>query len=172
MAKKLASYLANNPDLSSLNPILAAEISSFSKRRGNKPGRSPKRTSLWQDEDELTLSIFQHLAERAKHNPLYALVIHVANENAHRRPGVNGGFPDCFWPVPSRGYHGFAMELKTIDGMLGPKQIWWLEQLTHHGHYATVGVEDQDEILAKFDWYISESPQSDSTGRPPNFHAL
>lgn len=69
--------------------------------------------------------------------------------------GVKRGVPDLSLPVPSRGYHGLYIELKSSQALPGdqkprPEQTAWLGHLTNAGYRAVVAVgweRARDEIL-------------------------
>lgn len=141
-------FLRSHPHLAEYNSNLYVEV-------GVVPAtRRAKKKSLWRDERQMAASIVKHIEERAIRNSLYSLILHVPNENAHHNPGVKGGFPDFFWPVAKRGFHGLAVEIKTADGIVSNDQRWWLASLEDQGYMAVAIFESQDEILALFDWYV------------------
>lgn len=50
--------------------------------------------------------------------------------------GVRRGVPDLFLPVPSNGYHGLFIELKTENGRASAEQKEWLTFLDTMGYKA------------------------------------
>lgn len=54
---------------------------------------------------------------------------HPATALAMQRAGVVRGVPDLLLPVPSQGYVGLAIEMKSEKGKLSPEQKDWLEYL-------------------------------------------
>lgn len=69
--------------------------------------------------------------------------------------GVKRGVPDLSLPVPSRGYHGLYIELKSSQALPSdqkprPEQTAWMSHLTRAGYRAVVIVgweKARDEIL-------------------------
>lgn len=57
--------------------------------------------------------------------------------------GTRAGFPDLFLAVPSNGYHGLFLELKTDKGRLNPNQKAYHELLRDKGYRVEV-VKDFD----------------------------
>ena len=80
--------------------------------------------------------------------PVYAV------PNDGKRPGKSGaiakakglrsGVPDICVPVPSGGFHGLYIEIKTDSGVVSPNQRIWLAWLRDHGYAAKVcrGVDE------------------------------
>lgn len=56
-----------------------------------------------------------------------------------KRMGVSAGFPDIFIPMPRKGFNGFFIELKRVQGgVVSDAQRFWIEQLTKNGYLAVV----------------------------------
>jgi len=91
------------------------------------------------------------------HIPELRYLFHIPNGGARtavggailKSEGVKKGVPDYFLPVPSQGYHGLFIELKTATGKLSPEQKTWLENLTKLGYSACVarGWEEATEAI-------------------------
>lgn len=71
--------------------------------------------------------------------------------------GVKRGVPDLSLPVPSRGYHGLYIELKSSQALSGdqkprPEQIAWLGHLEHAGYRAccAVGWEQARDVILDY----------------------
>ena len=94
--------------------------------------------------------------------PELALLHHVPNggnrdpiEAKHlKEQGVKPGVPDLDLPVARGRYHGLRVEMKTETGTETPEQVWWREQLTAQGYFATVahGWESAKRVI---EWYLS-----------------
>lgn len=52
--------------------------------------------------------------------------------------GVKAGVPDYILPVARGGYHGLAIELKSLTGRASREQVQWIEALRDHGWRAEV----------------------------------
>jgi hypothetical protein len=71
--------------------------------------------------------------------------------------GVKRGVPDLSLPVPSRGYHGLYIELKSPQALPSDQkpraeQIAWLGHLEHAGYHAVcaVGWEQARDIILDY----------------------
>lgn len=58
--------------------------------------------------------------------------------------GLRQGVPDLLLAIPRAGKHGLFVELKTQQGRLRGKQVWWLHNLRNEGYGAICcrGFED------------------------------
>ena len=52
--------------------------------------------------------------------------------------GVTPGVPDIFMAVPSNGYHGLFIELKSKTGRLSEQQKKWIDNLNDRSYKAVV----------------------------------
>lgn len=52
--------------------------------------------------------------------------------------GVKSGVPDIFLSIPSNGYHGLFIELKTKIGRLSKNQKIWIERLNDIGYKSII----------------------------------
>ena len=89
--------------------------------------------------------------------PDLKMLYHVPNERLCsgrqgmelKRMGVKKGVPDLVLPVPSNGFNGLYIELKTTTGTLSEEQKWWLNELKIRGYMAVVcyGFEEAINVL-------------------------
>ena len=92
--------------------------------------------------------------------PELQFMFHIPNESIggrkwiirNRQLGVKSGVPDLMLPIPSKGYHGMFIEMKTKTGRLTTEQKRWLTALQQLGYYATVahGWEDAKCQILKY----------------------
>lgn len=61
--------------------------------------------------------------------------------------GASPGFPDISVLVPSAGFHGLFIELKTSSGKLSNEQIAWLRRLDGQGYLALAIFTDKPSEL-------------------------
>ena len=73
-----------------------------------------------------------------------------------KRTGYSKGFPDLFIYEARNGYHGLALEIKTIKGRATKEQKEWIEALNERGYKAAV-VKGLPEILDCIDSYLKKS---------------
>lgn len=71
-----------------------------------------------------------------------------------KRMGVKRGVPDLVLPVPSNGFHGLYIELKTETGKPSAEQMWWLSELSARG-YKTVICYGFEEAINTIVSYLS-----------------
>ena len=79
-----------------------------------------------------------------------------SQRNRARRTGYSKGFPDLFIYEARNGYHGLALEIKTIKGRATKEQKEWIESLNERGYKAAV-VKGLPEILNCIDSYLKKS---------------
>ena len=72
-----------------------------------------------------------------------------------KRTGYSKGFPDLFIYEARKGYHGLALEIKTIKGRATKEQKDWIEALNDRGYKAEV-VKGLPAILDLIDSYMNE----------------
>ena len=70
-----------------------------------------------------------------------------------KRTGYVKGFPDLFIYEARNGYHGLALEIKTIKGRATKEQKEWIEALNERGYKAEV-VKGLPDILNCIDAYF------------------
>ena len=78
-----------------------------------------------------------------------------SQRNRARRTGYSKGFPDLFIYEARNGYHGLALEIKTIKGRATKEQKEWIEALNERGFKAEV-VKGLPAILKLIDSYMNE----------------
>lgn len=66
--------------------------------------------------------------------------------------GVKRGVPDLVLPVPSNGFHGLYIELKTEKGKPSAEQTWWLSELSARGYKTVIcyGFEEAVNTLISY----------------------
>lgn len=125
------------------------------KTAGEKPTKPVRPANAWKNEDEFTKAVFDHVhGYMLVEWPELALAHHVANENAHRRPGVVGGVPDICIPVARGKYKGCYIELKVKDGKVSQRQSDVIYQLRIEGHFVLVVWDDLDLVLETIKLYM------------------
>ena len=72
-----------------------------------------------------------------------------------QRNGYVKGFPDLFIYEARNGYHGLALEIKTLKGRATIEQKEWIEALNERGFKAEV-VKGLPAILKLIDSYMNE----------------
>ena len=78
-----------------------------------------------------------------------------SQRNRARRTGYSKGFPDLFVYEAKNGFHGLALEIKTIKGRATKEQKEWIEALNERGYKAEV-VKGLPAILDLIDSYMNE----------------
>ena len=78
-----------------------------------------------------------------------------SQRNRARKTGYVKGFPDLFIYEARNGYHGLALEIKTIKGRATKEQKEWIEALNERGYKAEV-VKGLPAILDLIDRYLNE----------------
>lgn len=63
-----------------------------------------------------------------------------------KRMGVKKGVPDLCLPVPSNGFHGLFVELKTKTGKPSDEQIWWISELQSRGYMTAICYSYEEAI--------------------------
>ena len=81
-----------------------------------------------------------------------------SQRNRARKTGYVKGFPDLFVYEARNGYHGLALEIKTIKGRATKEQKEWIEALNERGYKAEV-VKGLPAILDLIDSYLNEKDQ-------------
>ena len=77
-----------------------------------------------------------------------------SQRNRAKRTGYSKGFPDLFIYEARNGYHGLALEIKTIKGRATKEQKEWIEALNERGYKAAV-VKGLPDILDLIDNYFN-----------------
>lgn len=134
-----------SPDVIALNPHI------FHPRPADPP--RPKSPSAWRSEREFMAAVFQEIDRMAILYPEYSLAFHVPNENAHRNPGVRGGYMDICWPIARGTYHCAWIELKVRDGKPSKLQLEVKRKLEAEGHFVAVIWDDLNKVLETMEWY-------------------
>jgi hypothetical protein len=108
-----------------------------------------KRTAvkLWKSEREFQAAVFKVAEWEALQRPEFSQLFHIANENAHRNPGVKGGVPDLFLPVARGKNHGLFIELKVGSGKPSRAQLDTISRLRANGYSVHVIWDSVDEVI-------------------------
>ena len=93
--------------------------------------------------------------------PWGQFLFHIANESTggmgwvvrNRQMGCRKGVPDLMLPIPSQGYHGLFLELKSKNGRLSKEQKAWINALNKFGYKAVV-CKGFDEAKLELESYI------------------
>jgi len=88
----------------------------------------------------------KQLIQWCRTRPELQFLFHIPNESVggqgwrirNRQLGVKSGVPDLMLPIPSHGYHGLFIEMKTKTGRLSEHQRRWIEALNKFGYLAVV----------------------------------
>ena len=102
----------------------------------------------------------KQLIQWCRTDPRLQFIFHIPNENTagikwgirNRQLGVKSGVPDLMLPIPSKGYHGLFIEMKTRNGKTSENQDRWLNALNNFGYLAVVchGWEEARDCLLKY----------------------
>ena len=106
------------------------------------------------NEDELQIAVIEYCELRG------IPVVHIPNEGERsvtygallKRMGMKRGFPDLFFPIARRGFHGLFIEMKTDKGKLSEDQRKWLTELSKEGYLCRVcrSLEAVIDILSQY----------------------
>ena len=88
-------------------------------------------------------------------------VIHIPNDEKRsfyaakkkKKMGMSNGFPDLFFPIPNREYHGLMIEMKRKEfSTCSLEQIEWIRKLNTNGYLACFcyGAEDAIEVIKNY----------------------
>jgi hypothetical protein len=78
-----------------------------------------------------------------------------SQRNRAKSTGYSKGFPDLFIYEARNGFHGLALEIKTLKGRATKEQKEWIEALNERGYKAEV-VKGLPDILKLIDSYLNE----------------
>ena len=102
----------------------------------------------------------KQLIQWCRTDPRLQFIFHIPNENTagikwgirNRQLGVKSGVPDRMLRIPSKGYHGLFIEMKTRNGKTSENQDRWLSALNNFGYLAVVchGWEEARDCLLKY----------------------
>ena len=79
-----------------------------------------------------------------------------SQRNRARKTGYVKGFPDLFVYEARNGYHGLALEIKTIKGRATKEQTEWIKDLQERGFKAEI-CKGLPAILDLIDSYLNET---------------
>ena len=136
-----------SPDVYEANHYLEAQP---------KPPKTRKALTLWRNEDQFQAAVFVAAEWEALRYPEFSQLFHIANENAHRRPGVKGGVPDIFLPVARGRYHGLFIELKVGSNKPSQKQLDAISILRYQGYQVNVIWDSVDEVISTIIAYLGQ----------------
>jgi hypothetical protein len=139
--------LTVSPDVAQLNSHLTTVTT-------KQPAR--KAVTLWRNEDQFQAAVFQAAAWEALQRPEFDMMFHIANENAHKRPGVKGGIPDLFLPMARGCYHGLFVELKIGGNKPSQKQLDVISELRSQGYQVNVIWDSVDEVIETIANYLKQ----------------
>lgn len=132
--------------------------------------RPPKRPKVWASERHFQASVINRCDTLADphdaeyEDPLFGEICHIANENAHRQPGVRGGMPDLWLPVlrldPASGriYGGLYIELKCGQNTCSTKQLLTIARLRQRGYLVAVVWDSVAEVVQIVRDYLQLQP--------------
>jgi len=113
--------------------------------------------NMERDEQSLLIEWCDMMSARI---PELRLIYHIPNGGSRnkleaanlKKQGVRSGVPDLCLPVPSRGYHGLYIEMKTKDGVTSKEQKDWIMALREQGYAAKVcrGFDDAKEFICRY----------------------
>ena len=94
-------------------------------------------------------------------NKLDSFIWHIANERRTtpqagsllKRMGVKAGVADIAVMKAAKGFHGMFIELKTVTGVLSPKQKEFLHSMNENGYLAKVAYS-ADEAIKTIQEYL------------------
>ncbi len=118
--------------------------------------KQPKRAvvKLWKSEREFQAAVIKASRYEAMRRPEYGTLFHIANENAHRQPGVVAGTPDLFLPVLRSGKGGMFIELKVGTGKPSQAQLDMIYNLRQAGYECVVIWDSVDEVMQAIETYL------------------
>lgn len=120
---------------------------------GQNKKRSPGVT-LWRNEREFQKACVSEYAGWAVLNGEDAILCHIANENAHRQPGVVGGMPDLCLCAMRGVYGALYVELKVGAGKVSAKQRDVHQRLRRAGYKVVVIWDSVEEVMSEIERYL------------------
>ena len=98
--------------------------------------------------------------------PYHSLFLHYPNSGKRtlhygkllKDMGMRKGVVDLFIAVPRRGFGGAWIELKSENGVLGPEQKLFLEQVATQNFYAAV-CWSIDQAIETISWYFGSEAE-------------
>ena len=120
-------------------------------------GRAPSTATLWRNEREFQRVVVDAYAAWAMLNGEDAILCHIANENAHRQPGVVGGMPDLMLCAMRGGYGSLYVELKVGSGKVSAKQRDVHQRLRRAGYKVVVIWDSVEEVMGEIERYLKGS---------------
>lgn len=114
------------------------------------------------NEHQLQASIIAEVDYRANQDERWGRVFAVPN-GGHRNKatagklkaeGVRAGVPDLLLLLPSRGFHGLAIELKVGRNHETSEQADWLLWLRNHGYMTRIVHDNPADAIKLIEWYL------------------
>lgn len=129
---------------------------------GGDPGQSVQNdkksaprpfTSVWRNEREFQRAVVDAYAAWAAINKESAILCHVANENAHKQPGIVAGMPDLvLFAGAERG--SLFIELKAGSGKLSTAQRETHYRLQRLGYRVITIWDSVEEALREIEEFL------------------
>jgi len=113
--RDLAAILKRNPQLSIApgSMTLPTDDSDDTPTATIERPAQPVQAIPWPSERAFQAAVIAERDRRAVYEPVYGLLYHISNENAHRNPGVLGGVPDLCLALPRGRFGACYVELKA-----------------------------------------------------------
>lgn len=112
--------------------------------RHNLHMATPKKQHPSEHQEQAALWAWRNLSLKTR--PQLASLFAVPNAGKRtqrmgmymKAEGLEKGVPDLIFLYPASGYHGLAIEMKSMTGKTTPEQKEWLERLAKDGYYTAV----------------------------------
>lgn len=121
-----------------------------------------KKISRMLTESQIQQAYFNHIREMGEHDDRYKLIHHIPNGNTGfatalqrmrlKKMGCLSGVPDIFIPMPSMGFHGFYIELKSKTGQLNKAQKEFREAIRDLGYKWEMARTTEDALNMTYDY--------------------
>lgn len=118
--------------------------------------KAPQRASsaVWRNEREFQRAVVDAYAAWAAINQETAILCHVANENAHKQPGIIAGMPDLVL-ISAKGVA--FIELKAGSGKLSAAQRETHHRLRKLGYHVVTVWDSVEEVLSEIEGFLRGS---------------
>ena len=126
-----------------------------------KPTKGTQRgsKSAWRSEREFQRAVMDAFAVWAAANRVDSILCHIANENAHRQPGIVAGMPDIVLLKSSRRFGALFIELKVGSGKCSKAQLDMHYRLLRLGYSVIVVWDSVDEVMRAIAGYVGLEKQ-------------
>lgn len=155
MAKRYCKQVCSGKDSSGLC-VSASECPMFDWDIRKEQGDKPMETEIPSEAEEQEELFAWCLANGIE-------MVHIPNERKCSafvagqllRQGLRKGFPDNFFPIASKGFHGLFIELKRAKKALSkksPEQRDWIKKLNEMGYKAVFcyGAEEAKKVVLEY----------------------